>query len=80
MNNLIAILRYCDYCDIAILRLLRYCDIAITSYTIHLTFPFPPPSKKNPPFPLPFRKYIVTLPHTGLRHEEQAILICTILQ
>ena len=38
MNNLIAIL--------------RYCDIAITSYTIHLTFPFPTSLKKK--FPIPF--------------------------
>ena len=63
------------YCDIAILR---YCDIAITSYTIHLTFPC---SLKNFfPLPLSYRKYIVTLPHGCLRHEEQAILMRTILQ
>ena len=36
--------------------------------------------KKFSPFPLPFRKYIVTLPHAGLRHEEQAILMRAILK
>ena len=46
----------------------------------YLTFPTPTSLKINSPFPLPFRKYIVTLPHGGLQHEEQAILICTILQ
>ena len=42
--------------------------------------PSPTSLKINSPFPLPFRKYIVTLPHGGLRHEEQAILMRTILQ
>ena len=46
----------------------------------YLTFPSPTSLKINSPFPLPFRKYIVTLPHGGLRHEEQAILMRTILQ
>ena len=32
-------------CDFAILR---FCDFAITSYTIHLTFPFPPLKKFFP--------------------------------
>ena len=45
----------------------------------YLTFPTPTSLKNFFPFPLSFRKYIVTLPHGGLRHEEQAILICTIL-
>ena len=46
----------------------------------YLTFPTPTSLKNFFPFPLSFRKYIVTLPHGGLQHEEQAILICTILQ
>ena len=62
------------YCDIAILR---YCDYFIYHpFNISLSSP----QKIFSPFPLSFRKYIVTLPHGGLRHEEQAILICTILQ
>ena len=48
--------------------------------SIVLTFASPTSLKKISPFPLSFRKYIVTLPHGGLRHEEQAIRICTILQ
>ena len=65
-------------CDFAILR---FCDFAITSYTIHLTFhPSLPPSKQFSPLPLSYRKYIVALPHTDMQNEEQAILICTILQ
>ena len=47
----------------------------------NLSFNISLPSLKNKfPFPLSFRKYIVTLPHGGLRHEEQAILMRTILQ
>ena len=46
----------------------------------YLTFPTPTSLKNFFPFPLPFRKYIVTLPHGGLRHDEQAILMRTILQ
>ena len=65
------------YWDIEILRFLRH-DLLGIIY--RLTFhPSLPPSKIFP-FPLSFRKYIVTLPHGGLQHEEQAILICTILQ
>ena len=50
MNNLIAILRFCDF------AILRYCD-----YFIYHPFnisSFPTSLKKFPPFPLPFRKYI----------------------
>ena len=69
--------------------LLRYWDIEIVEILRHdllgiiysLTFPYSHLlQKKFSPFPLSFRKYIVTLPHAGLRHEEQAILMRTILQ
>ena len=45
----------------------------------YLTFPFPTFLKKKSPFPLSFRKYIVTLPDTDMQNEEQAILMRTIL-
>ena len=70
--------------DIKIIHfvILSFCHFVILSNTVivHLTFPFPTSLKKISPFPLSFRKYIVTLPHSGLRHEEQAILMRTILQ
>ena len=37
-------------------------------------------TKKNSSFPLPFRKYTATLPHTGPRQEDQAILLPTFVQ
>ena len=54
-----------------LIAVLQYCSIAvIAAFVIHLasittrclTFPLPPPSKKFSPFPLSFRKYIVTMP------------------
>ena len=73
MNNHFAILLFCYFAILLQLPLLHIPSI--------LTFhPSLPPSKKFSPFPLSYRKYIVTLPHGGLRHEEQAILMRTILQ
>ena len=68
---------YCPYCLLSLLSLLSQ-----LSYTVivHLTFPSPHSHQKISPLPLSFRKYIVTLPHGGLRQEEQAILMRTILQ
>ena len=62
----------------------RNCSIryppCLYNYTL-FNISSPTSLKKNfSPFPLPLRKYIVTLPHGGLRHEEQAILMRTILQ
>ena len=58
MENVIKVLK-----NSWLIMLLQHCNKAISSYIIHLTFPFPTSLKKKFPFPLSFRKYIVTLLH-----------------
>ena len=61
-----------SYCLIVIIVIYSCCAFNI-SYS-------PTSLKDFFPSHLSYRKYIVTLPHGGLRHEEQAILMRTILQ